>query len=680
MNEELLQFPVPDRRGLAADDDEDKFSATLIEGDLDQVIAGLISDPNVCHIERDLLQVYFDGKLVAPTGNYAVLFSIAGSNWIHYSGAVDDNVNANCGLRVLTLGHNDTSDYCHLQVANGKSTEIAFSTIAYQWEDLEDEEMYREPDDEPAGREHCTNFHSIYHNTNWWEQFDSPRTVQNQLLSFLGAYVPLAFARDSKGLIKLDAWHEDAVEHQYIDAIAVVLFGKPRAMQPTAESHQLKKAIDDRDSVAAKKAIQAGADLCHLPNTVSAPLANAIAKEIYEDQPNLAVIQAILDAGADANVGGDIGTCNAPIFEAIACSRNPRFCVNLTKILLEHGADFNARSVDSLLPGSTPLMHAAKSGSSALVQLLLAYGADPDLTDEFGRKAADYTQWQPQGNPEKKLLQPDFAKRFLHEMSDRPTGDKLPLDFDECLEKEQLAAEQARSQQRASVQKFKQKMDALDAKLKKAETNLRRDVHQFLHEQPDRISLQAIDPIQWHQPIGSEIAKALGSLGFESAGDFCVQDVDNYLLRGFINVEAAMYAATCEITNPEGDYRHGTWVEMFRCYCDGTSDRASNAAIPECVRYLQDEGHTNEYYPPFARYSVNVNTYTPEDGHVQEQSDFQLNPLEECTRMLNEMKERLSSSKPVVSVRLDDFSSIYCECYAQDMAIMKRLSKDQLTQ
>ena len=679
MNANLLRMPVPDRRGLAADDDEDKFSATLIEGNLDQVIAGLISDPNVCHIERDLLQVYFDGKLVAPTGNYAVLFSIAGSNWIHYSGAVDDNVNANCGLRVLTLGHNDTSDYCHLQVANGKSTEIAFSTIAYQWEDLEDEEMYREPDDEPAGREHCTNFHSIYHNTNWWEQFDSPRTVQNQLLSFLGAYVPLAFARDSKGLIKLDAWHENAVEHQYIDAIAVVLFGNPRAMQPTAESHQLKKAIDDRDSVAAKKAIEAGADLCHLPNTVSAPLANAIAKEIYEDQPNLAVIQAILDAGADANVGGDIGTCNAPIFEAIACSRNPRFCVHLTKILLEHGADFNARSVDSLLPGSTPLMHAAKSGSSALVQLLLAYGADPDLTDEFGRKAADYTQWQPQGNPEKKLLQPDFAKRFLHEMSDRPTGDKLPLDFDECLEKEQLAAEQARSQQRASIQKFKQKMDKLAEKLQKAEAELQRDFNEFLHEQPDQVSLQAIDPIQWREPVGAEIVSALEALGFESIGDFRVVEVDNFVLKGFVNTEAGIFAAICEITNPEGDYRHGTWVEMIRFYADQTADRTTNSAIPDCARYYQCEGHTIEYYPPFARYNMSVDTYTPDEGHTHDRSVFDLNPLEECTRMLNELNDRLSPTKTVAPVTPENFPILYCEYYAHDIAAMKRGAEPDLT-
>jgi hypothetical protein len=55
----------------------------------------------------------------------------------------------------------------------------------------------------------------------------------------------------------------------------------------------------------------------------------------------------------------------------------------ITQMLLEAGADANARGTD----GNTPLMNASGSGRLANVKLLLAAGADPKATNRWGETA-----------------------------------------------------------------------------------------------------------------------------------------------------------------------------------------------------------------------------------------------------------------------------------------------------
>ena len=58
----------------------------------------------------------------------------------------------------------------------------------------------------------------------------------------------------------------------------------------------------------------------------------------------------------------------------------------VAKVLIDNGADLNCHDEE----GETPLMHAAKSWSPAIVELLLDKGADPLEESYEGKKAIDF--------------------------------------------------------------------------------------------------------------------------------------------------------------------------------------------------------------------------------------------------------------------------------------------------
>jgi uncharacterized protein len=126
---------------------------------------------------------------------------------------------------------------------------------------------------------------------------------------------------------------------------------------------------------------------------------------------NYDVAAALVEKGADPNVA-DNEAKMAALYAAIDMDRlaighgrpNPKpsgqlSAVDLIKMLLAHGADPNARLAAPLLQrqhtagdralgeGSTPFMRAAKSGDVAIMKLLLAAGANPNLTQTNGANA-----------------------------------------------------------------------------------------------------------------------------------------------------------------------------------------------------------------------------------------------------------------------------------------------------
>jgi ankyrin repeat protein len=89
---------------------------------------------------------------------------------------------------------------------------------------------------------------------------------------------------------------------------------------------------------------------------------------------------ALLDAGADPRMPSRNEMRVAPLHSAVA-----RRCLSAARILLDRGADVNARQTG----GFTPLHGAAANGDRAMTELLIDRGADPSLRNDEGRTARD---------------------------------------------------------------------------------------------------------------------------------------------------------------------------------------------------------------------------------------------------------------------------------------------------
>jgi len=103
---------------------------------------------------------------------------------------------------------------------------------------------------------------------------------------------------------------------------------------------------------------------------------------VFGREPEAA--QVLIQYGADVNAlsTGEIARVR-PLGTAVFV-RSPE----LTAQLLDAGADPNGRDAD----GFTPLHSAARSGDVALVGLLLARGADPELEADDGTRAVDLAE------------------------------------------------------------------------------------------------------------------------------------------------------------------------------------------------------------------------------------------------------------------------------------------------
>jgi len=97
----------------------------------------------------------------------------------------------------------------------------------------------------------------------------------------------------------------------------------------------------------------------------------------------LETAQALLELGADARLASTNAMHVAPIHAAAAAGR-----VDLARILLEHGADPNARQESDF----TPLHEAARSGNLELTRLLVEHGADVNAQTKDGGTPLGYAE------------------------------------------------------------------------------------------------------------------------------------------------------------------------------------------------------------------------------------------------------------------------------------------------
>ena len=89
-------------------------------------------------------------------------------------------------------------------------------------------------------------------------------------------------------------------------------------------------------------------------------------------------VKVLLDAGADVNAQARNAMKVRPIHAAAAAAQ-----IEVTRALIEHGADVNARQQD----GYTPLHEAAGSGKIEFARLFLDHGADINARADSGKTA-----------------------------------------------------------------------------------------------------------------------------------------------------------------------------------------------------------------------------------------------------------------------------------------------------
>ncbi len=97
-----------------------------------------------------------------------------------------------------------------------------------------------------------------------------------------------------------------------------------------------------------------------------------------------AAVQLLLKLGASVAAVSQNAQKNQPLHAALALGRDP---VSV-RLLLEAGADPNARQT----AGYTALFSAAAANRRDLCELLLAHGATPSLTNDFGQTAATFAR------------------------------------------------------------------------------------------------------------------------------------------------------------------------------------------------------------------------------------------------------------------------------------------------
>lgn len=122
--------------------------------------------------------------------------------------------------------------------------------------------------------------------------------------------------------------------------------------------------------------------------------------------------QFLLENGADANTT-DAETGETPLHAAICTANRPEHTL-VVEVLLANGADANRRTTpgretgcfmrDVRTRGETPLHRAAAFGDAAMLQLLLAAGAQIDARDQHGDSPLGWASWH---------LRPDAILRLL---------------------------------------------------------------------------------------------------------------------------------------------------------------------------------------------------------------------------------------------------------------------------
>jgi|ERR1700752_1224510 len=176
----------------------------------------------------------------------------------------------------------------------------------------------------------------------------------------------LAEAKDQDGLsVILKATYyfkPDVVEVLLASGVQLNLF----EAAATGQTDRVRKLIQDDPT---------------LVNAYSPDGFTSLSLAVFFGHPE--TVDALLAAGAEVNAASQESMKLTPLASAIATAKN-----EISKTLIEHGANVNAKGANDL----TPLHTAAARGNIEAATLLLEHGADINATTTDGKKPIAYAE------------------------------------------------------------------------------------------------------------------------------------------------------------------------------------------------------------------------------------------------------------------------------------------------
>ena len=116
-----------------------------------------------------------------------------------------------------------------------------------------------------------------------------------------------------------------------------------------------------------------------------------------------ALLTQLLLAGADPNVVG--ADWRAPLHHAVLLGR-----LDMVTVLVRAGARVDWQDADKV----TPLILAAHGNYPEIAEYLILAGADPMVTDRWGRRALDYALMRGKNDPVARMLRRAEINRPTH--------------------------------------------------------------------------------------------------------------------------------------------------------------------------------------------------------------------------------------------------------------------------